>query len=67
MATSWIIDLVAESTDKAIIEGQSLFTSPECGVCGNKESDESVVGLYQKMNGHKCKSSIGSVFTVEGV
>lgn len=57
MANSWIIDLVAENTDKeTLATGNTVFVSPNCGVCGEHERNADLVGLYKAMETHKCHS-----------
>lgn len=51
---SWIIDLVAEQTDKEVVKGNLVFASPACGVCGSKETNADIVALYKQMELHKC-------------
>lgn len=54
MAKSWLIELVAEQTDREEVKGYSVFASPECGVCGGKERNADLVQLYVQMEAHKC-------------
>jgi hypothetical protein len=60
---SWIIDLVAESTDKAEVNGKHVFASPACGVCGNKETHADLVTLYKQMEVHTCHAFPESIGT----